>query len=62
MANPATTVGQVITWHTADTLEQSEASYHTRKTPCRPSNHPARYNLAYDAPATTRRVSKAAPT
>ena len=27
-----------------------------------PSNHPARYNLAYDAPVTTRRVSKANPT
>ncbi|WP_461507067.1 hypothetical protein [Rhodopirellula baltica] len=26
-----------------------------------PSNHPARYNLAYDEPVTTRRVSKAAP-
>ncbi|WP_455430950.1 DUF1589 domain-containing protein, partial [Rhodopirellula baltica] len=55
-----TAVGQVITWHPADALEQSEASNHTRKTRRSPSNHPARYNLAYDAPVTTRRVSKTA--
>ena|GEM_PF-3944307 len=42
-------------------MEQSEASNHTRKTQRGPSNHPARYDLAYDAPVTTRRVSKAAP-
>ncbi|CAD77254.1 hypothetical protein RB11843 [Rhodopirellula baltica SH 1] len=40
-------------------MKQSEASNHTRKTQRGPSNHPARYNLAYDAPVTTRRVSKA---
>ncbi|EGF29370.1 protein containing DUF1589 [Rhodopirellula baltica WH47] len=38
-------------------MEQSEASSHIRKTQRGPSNHPARYNLAYDAPVTTHRVS-----
>ncbi|WP_461509217.1 DUF1589 domain-containing protein [Rhodopirellula baltica] len=61
MATPATAVGQVITWHPADALDQSEASNHTRQTQRGPSSHPARYNLAYDAPVTTRRVSMAAP-
>ncbi|WP_231845951.1 DUF1589 domain-containing protein [Rhodopirellula baltica] len=39
-------------------MEQSEASSRSRKPQRRPSSHPARYNLAYDAPVTTRHVSK----
>jgi hypothetical protein len=40
-------VGQVITWHPTDALEQSESSKRSRKTPCRSSKHPARHSLAY---------------
>ncbi|MFG0264929.1 MAG: DUF1589 domain-containing protein [Rhodopirellula sp. JB055] len=43
-------------------MEQIEPSNHTRKTQPGPSNHPARYNLAYDDHHSTRRVSKATPT
>nr|WP_081605653.1 DUF1589 domain-containing protein [Rhodopirellula europaea] len=43
-------VGQVITWHQADALEQSESSSHSRKTQRQPSNHPARHSLAYGLP------------
>ncbi|EKK03101.1 protein containing DUF1589 [Rhodopirellula baltica SH28] len=42
----------MITWHPTDALEQSEASSPPRKNQHGPSNHPARYNLAYDAPVT----------
>nr|WP_231846512.1 DUF1589 domain-containing protein [Rhodopirellula baltica] len=32
-------VGQVITWHPADALEQSEPSSRSRETPQRPTSH-----------------------
>ncbi|CAD71339.1 hypothetical protein-putative conserved hypothetical protein [Rhodopirellula baltica SH 1] len=53
----ATNVGQVITWHPADALEQSGPSSRSRKTQRCPSIHPARYNLAYIF-VPTRRVSE----
>ncbi|CAD71340.1 DUF1589 domain-containing protein [Rhodopirellula baltica] len=53
----ATNVGQVITWHPADALEQSEPSSRSRKTQRCSSIHPARYNLAYIS-VPTRRVSE----
>ncbi|WP_423817790.1 DUF1589 domain-containing protein [Rhodopirellula europaea] len=43
-------VGQVITWHPADALEQSESSSHSRKTQRQTSSHPARHSLAYVLP------------
>ena len=53
----ATNVGQVITWHPADALEQSEPSSRSRKTQRCPPIHPARCNLAYMS-VPTRRVSE----
>ncbi|MCR9211944.1 MAG: DUF1589 domain-containing protein [bacterium] len=50
---------QVITWHPADALEQSEACRQSQKTKRRLSSHPARHSLAYIASVPTRRVSKA---
>ena len=41
-------VGQVITWHPADALEQSEACRQSRKTKRRLSSHSARHSLAYE--------------